>query len=95
MRELSEIRKDIDLVDEKLKELFEERIGLCREISEYKRKNSLPVYDKNREEEKLDMLSEGYDDPFMKEGVRELFSCIMGISRKMQDRLLERGGAQK
>ncbi len=94
MRELSEIRKDIDLVDEKLKALFEERLSLCREISEYKKENDLPIYDKDRETEKLDMLSEGYDDPFMKDSIRELFNCLMEISKKMQESLLEREGGQ-
>lgn len=95
MRELSEIRKDIDSVDENLKELFEERINLCREISEYKKENGLPIYDKGREDEKLDMVSKGYEDPFMKDSIREFFSFLMGVSKKMQEALLERGEVKK
>ena len=94
MRELSEMRKDIDRVDESLKKLFLERLSISREIAGFKKENDLPVYDRAREEEKLDMLSSEYEDPFTKESIRDFFSLIMGISKKLQEKTINRSEAQ-
>lgn len=90
MRELSEIRKDIDRVDESLKALFSERLGLSREVAEFKKENSLPIYDREREEEKLEMLLEGCSDPFMKESMKEFFCCLIEISKRMQEKIMNK-----
>ena len=94
MRELSEIRKDIDRVDKDLKTLFEERLSLSREVAGLKKERKLPIYDQKREEEILEMLSKEYEDPFMKESMRELFSLIMKISRRLQENITKRGEQQ-
>ena len=94
MRELSEMRKDIDRVDEGLKALFEERIGLSLEIADFKKEHDLPIYDKKREEEMLDKLSKDYEDPFMKESIRELFNCLIKISKRLQEKTIKRGEDQ-
>ncbi len=94
MRELSEMRKDMDRIDEGLKALFLERLEVSREIAHYKKEKGLQIYDRAREEEKLDMLSKDCDDPFRKESVRELFSFIMGISKKLQEQTINRSEDQ-
>lgn len=53
MQKLEEIRSKIDVIDEKMAELFAERMKLVREVAEYKRANGLPIEDKAREEEIL------------------------------------------
>lgn len=51
--ELSEYRKELDIIDEEILTLFTKRMKLSSEIAEYKRENSLPVLDLRREKEKL------------------------------------------
>lgn len=83
---LPEYRKKIDALDEQLLELLAQRLGICKEIAEYKRKNNLPVQHKKREHEliksRIEKLKElGFDD---EEFVQELFELIMKKSREVQ-----------
>ena len=49
MESLEEIRAKIDEVDERMAELFAERIELARKAAEYKRAHGLPAEDAERE----------------------------------------------
>ena len=53
MKELSELRQDIDRIDTQLFELFSERVDVAREIGEYKRERGLRVFDPTRERQKV------------------------------------------
>ena len=88
MRDLKEIRKEIDDIDGKLVELFEKRMELCRQVAEYKIETGMQVLDRKRETEKLGTLSELAGSDFARYGVRELFTQIMSMSRKLQYELL-------
>ncbi|MCU6761368.1 chorismate mutase [uncultured Roseburia sp.] len=90
MRDLSDIRMDIDLVDRQIVKLFEERMKLTAQVAEYKIAAKKPVYDKTREEEKLKTLSELTVLEENKAAVRELFTCIMAISRGQQSGFMEK-----
>ncbi len=92
MRDLSEIRKEIDEIDTQLVELYRKRMGLTDQVAEYKITTGKPVLDRAREESKLDALSALVDTDFSKNGVRELFEQIMSISRKKQYQLLTAQG---
>ncbi len=85
---LKEIRGEIDEIDGKLVELFEKRMGLCREVAEYKIKTGMQVLDRKRETDKLTALSELAGSDFTRYGIRELFTQIMSMSRKLQYELL-------
>ncbi len=50
---LQEIRQQLDVIDASLTELFETRMELCREVAEYKIQTGKPVYDREREQQKL------------------------------------------
>lgn len=95
MRELSELRKEIDLVDSQIVELFEKRMDISIEVAEYKIKNGKEVFDKKREEEKLKFLKGLARNKFNGKGIVELFTQIMGISRKLQYGILTERGLLK
>lgn len=88
MKDLKEIRKDIDRVDNEIIALYKERMGYTTEVAEYKIANNKAVFDKQREEEKLAHLSTFAKDDFERQGIIELFELIMSTSRKKQYRLL-------
>lgn len=92
MRELADIRAELDGIDKKITELFEERLELVTQVAEYKIANGKPVLDRKREAEKLARLSALAGSEFSKIGVRELFEQIMAISRKQQYQLLTDSG---
>ncbi|MBQ1901716.1 MAG: prephenate dehydratase [Lachnospiraceae bacterium] len=92
MRDLSELRVDIDAIDHQILKLYEERLKLSDEVAVYKIANHKNVYDKKREQEKLDALASLASDDFSRKGVQELFEQIMSGSRKKQYRMLAEAG---
>lgn len=84
MLDLKEARKNIDAIDKQIVELFEKRMLEANAVAEYKRKTGKAVYDKEREDEKLENLGQLSSNEFNKKAIVELFSQIMSISRKYQ-----------
>ena len=92
MRDLADIRVEIDQVDKEILELFTKRMELACQVAEYKISTGKKVYDKAREDEKLAKLSSYVDDDFSQQAVRELYTQIMSISRKKQFAILRESG---
>ena len=55
---LERARNQIDRIDERIAELFNERQALSREIAKIKKENSLPTQDLAREEEVMKKAEE-------------------------------------
>ena len=92
MKDLKEIRAEIDSVDKELVSLYEKRMALTEQVADYKLSTGKKVFDKAREEEKLEKVTSMVDDPFLKRGTRELFEHLMSMSRKRQyQKLAEKG----
>lgn len=92
MIDLMNIRDQIDNIDEQIVNLFERRMGLTEEVADFKIKTGKPVFDKQREQEKLSALRDKCTGEFNEKGVQELFQQIMSISRKRQYQLLTKHG---
>ena len=92
MRDLLEIRNEIDELDDKIVELYERRMQLTTEVAEYKIETGKQIFDKEREDSKLHMLEEKTHTEITRKGVRELFQQIMAMSRKNQYKLLTAHG---
>lgn len=92
MKDLSKIRDEIDVIDRQIVELYQTRMGLTREVAEYKISTGKPVLDRERELSKIRTLSAMAEGDFDKASVSELFEQIMSISRKKQYQLLTEGG---
>ena len=88
MRDLSEIRIELDKVDRQMAELFEQCMAICSEVAEFKKENDRKVFDKEREEAKINAVRELVEGDINKKGVAELFRQLMSISRKLQYRML-------
>lgn len=84
MIDLSVSRERIDEIDSQIVALFEQRMAVANEVAKYKMETGRKVYDRQREEEKLECLSAMSHGAFNEHAVRELFSQIMSISRKYQ-----------
>lgn len=90
--DLQEIRGQLDEIDSQLVELFERRMKLCGDVAEFKIETGKPVYDGEREKQKLESVKGMVQGEFNKQSVHELFFQIMTISRKFQYRLLAEHG---
>lgn len=88
MKDLLQCRKEIDEIDGQMTALFEKRMQIAAEVAEYKRVSGKKVFDKQREEEKLDTVEKMASNAYFGRGIRELFSQIMSLSRKYQYTML-------
>lgn len=84
MIDLAVSRKQIDEIDSRIVELFEQRMQVANEVAKYKIQTGKPVLDRQRENEKLKRLGAMSHSDFNERAVRELFTQIMSISRKYQ-----------
>ena len=86
MDELIRLRDKIDEIDAQLLPLFVERMKVCENVAEYKRRVGKPIFDAEREkavlENKVKKTSE------MKNEVYDFFNSIMTISRVRQSKIL-------
>ena len=89
LRELIDVRADIDAIDAQLLPLFEARMQLSREVAEIKRTQNLPVYVPERERELLDQICENVTDRTLMRPVSDFFSALMRISREEQLRVFD------
>ena len=92
MRDLKDLRKEIDAVDKQIVELFQKRMGIAEKVAEYKISTGKKVFDKEREIEKLKSLTVLGDNEFNRIGIGELFEQIMAVSRKRQYQMLTEHG---
>lgn len=96
MKDLLEIREEIDDIDSQIIKLYEKRMKLTTEVAEYKISTGKQVLDKQREREKLHRAEAQVEDEKNRYGVSELFEQIMAMSRKRQYQLMvSRGLGEK
>lgn len=88
MRDLSEIRADIDKIDEQLIDLFERRMDCAGEVAQYKIGTNKPVLDRNRERAKIARAMAVVKNPQYNKAVEELFTQMMSLSRRYQYRII-------
>ena len=86
------LRDRIDAIDRQIVDLYEERMTVCKEVAEFKIETGKKVFDKVRENEKIEKVKAMIEGDFHKHAVQELFEQIMSISRKMQYQLLAEHG---
>ena len=86
MRELRELRQELDGIDRELVHLFEKRMGVALEVAQYKVAHGLPVLDASREEQVLQSREAMLDD---RADVRALYVQIMALSRGAQERWMK------
>ena len=84
--ELSEIRKEIDAIDDQMLELFLQRMSLVEEVADYKNECNMPIINRGREREILSKVAK-------QAGNREryayhLFSTLFQLAKARQAELL-------
>ncbi|MDO5145968.1 MAG: bifunctional chorismate mutase/prephenate dehydratase [Eubacteriales bacterium] len=87
-KDVNQVREDIREVDYQIAELFEKRMKYAAELAQAKKEVGAPIYDKNREDEKLADITKNRSNPFIVKGLEEVFIQMMSISRKYQYHLV-------
>lgn len=93
MATLEELRMQLDEIDDRLVNLYESRMQVCREVGELKVNTGRKVFDRQREREKLEAVSAKVSGDFNKKGIQELYEQLMSMSRKLQYQQLVEAGA--
>ena len=83
--DLSEIRQQIDAIDEDLVKLFCARMNLSAQVADYKKANNLPIFVPARERAILQSVAE-QAGPEMGNYTRVLYSMLFELSRSYQSK---------
>ena len=86
MTDLSELRIQLDEIDDQIVSLYERRMKVAEEVAEFKISTGKKVYDKEREMAKLASVKAKTHGELNARGIEELYEQIMSISRKLQYR---------
>lgn len=92
--DLQEIRNQLDVIDREIVALFEKRMKLSGEVAAYKIETGKPVYDRERECQKIDSVTQLTGGEFQKKAIQELFTQMMAISRHFQYKQMAEHGVK-
>lgn len=82
---LEEYRKQIDIVDDEIVRLFQERMSIAAKIAEYKKEQGMAILQPAREREKLaEVSAKSRED--MQSYMRVLYSLLFELSRTYQEK---------
>lgn len=88
MSEIDLLRIEIDDIDQELTKLLERRLNVAKKIAEYKKEQDLPILDESREEVVIQKNIDRLDNPDYADNVREFYISLMGISKSVQEDLI-------
>ena len=82
--EINQIRKRIDLLDDVLLRIFNERARLALEIGYAKKELNLPVFDPAREKRIFSRMKEDNPGPLDNEAIVRMFERVIDESRRLE-----------
>ena len=89
MKELTELRSELDALDRELVALLEKRLEGADGVAAYKLAKGLPVLDASREEQVIASRQAMMTRPGFEEHVANVFRAVMAMSRAEQERFLQ------
>ena len=89
MKDLLEIREQINNIDNQIIELWKERMALSLEVAKYKKENHIPILDSKREAELLNRIGDMAGDD-LEVYSRVLYDTIMTVSKSYQHKYLSK-----
>lgn len=87
---LEDFREELDSLDSKMLELYQQRINIVKEIAQIKKESNLPIFDKKREEEIINKSLKNIDDENLKAMYKEFIELILKQSKEIQKNALNR-----
>lgn len=80
---LDKYRDEIDMLDNQIIKLLDERFKVTKKVGDYKRKKQINVLNKGREEAIVNRIKEM--NLTNEEQILELYSYMMDVSKRQQD----------
>ena len=84
MCKLSDLRKQIDEIDEQLAALLKRRFSVAKQIGEYKKANAIVVTDSGRESAVYEHIGGLFDDDLQKKEAKKVYVQIIASSKELQ-----------
>ena len=84
-QKLKRKRKEIDLIDQKLSTLLNQRLRIAQMIGKIKKEIGKKIYDPKRETEVLGRLRRRNKGPLKEKDSEKIFKTIMKVCRKSQN----------
>ena len=86
MAELDDLRAEMDVLNERLRDLLQERARLAARIADHKHARALPMADPAREAAMLDRVLADPGEGFDASTLRALFLAVFAASRRLVER---------
>lgn len=84
MRNLDELRKEIDRIDDSMRILFEQRMNIVKQVKAFKKNNNIDVLDKQREKEVISKNLSKLQDTSLMEAYEKFLNHLMEVSKELQ-----------
>lgn len=84
MSELDVLRKDIDVIDERIADLLLSRFAVVKEIGAVKKRDGIPVTNASREEEVIAKVRSYALDAAEKDAVEKAYRAIIQASKDLE-----------
>jgi len=82
--DLNELRSELDAIDEKLVELFNQRASCVLKIGRYKQQNRMAVYEPKREAVVYANVARWNKGPLPDEELATIYTAILASMRRIQ-----------
>ncbi|MCD7839238.1 MAG: chorismate mutase, partial [Erysipelotrichaceae bacterium] len=84
MKDLETCRSEIDEIDQQMLQLFEKRMGLSKQVVEYKLAHDMEIFQSNRETEVINETVSQLQNENLKEYAKNYIQDLMNISKSYQ-----------
>jgi monofunctional chorismate mutase len=84
LRDIKELRDEIDALDKQLVELLEKRLDVVTEVVKYKISNNKPIFDSSREEEVLAKNLQRVHNNEYEAVIEQILIALMDYSKAYQ-----------
>lgn len=89
MKDLKQCREQLDIIDEKIIELFEKRMLVIKDVALYKKQNNLPIIDEEREKVMIKNNIEKFNNAELKQYYQIILTAYLDVSKQYQINLMK------
>jgi chorismate mutase/prephenate dehydratase len=82
--DLNKLRFELDVIDEKLVELFNQRASCVLKIGRYKQQNHMAIYEPKREAVVMANVAHWNNGPLPDEELASIYTAILAAMRRLQ-----------
>ena len=88
MSDLNKLRAKINEIDEKMLDLFKERMNCAKDVALYKKENNIAIFDPKREQEVILKNSEKLNNPELLSEYKNFIQALMDSSKLYQRKIV-------